>query len=180
MSVASGGRRNALPQGFRRIGLRDGTWPRSPHPASAKAAARFLSESGGIGPDAGTMRRARRASSPASPRRSNAELPGRGRNSPTSRPVVELFARVELCVLPPAQARIGGGIYSDLLLHDMRTDLADAGSYYGAIDTSSAESGQEPGVADAAALGVPRFRPVSPRRPGRDPGRSGRDARWPG
>lgn len=31
------------------------------------------------------------------------------------------------------------GIYSDLLLHDMGTDLADSGGYYGAIDSPSAE-----------------------------------------
>ena len=31
------------------------------------------------------------------------------------------------------------GIYSDLLLHDMGTDLADSGSYYGVIESPSAE-----------------------------------------
>jgi CxxC motif-containing protein (DUF1111 family) len=31
------------------------------------------------------------------------------------------------------------GIYSDLLLHDMGTDLADSGSYYGSIESPSAD-----------------------------------------
>ena len=37
------------------------------------------------------------------------------------------------------------GIYSDLLLHDMGMDLADSGSYYGAIEPISTEGvkGQE-------------------------------------
>jgi CxxC motif-containing protein (DUF1111 family) len=37
------------------------------------------------------------------------------------------------------------GIYGDLLLHDMGPDLADSGSYYGAIEPSSADGvkGQE-------------------------------------
>jgi CxxC motif-containing protein (DUF1111 family) len=51
----------------------------------------------------------------------------------------EMFTRVgcTACHLP----KLGSveGIYSDLLLHDMGADLADSGSYYGAIDSSSTE-----------------------------------------
>ena len=51
----------------------------------------------------------------------------------------KLFDRVgcTACHMP----RLGSveGIYSDLLLHDMGTDLADSGSYYGSIESPSAE-----------------------------------------
>jgi CxxC motif-containing protein (DUF1111 family) len=51
----------------------------------------------------------------------------------------ELFARVgcAACHLP----KLGPveGLYSDLLLHDMGTDLADSGSSYGATGSSSTE-----------------------------------------
>jgi CxxC motif-containing protein (DUF1111 family) len=50
-----------------------------------------------------------------------------------------LFARVgcATCHLP----KLGSvtGIYSDLLLHDMGLDLADSGSYYGAIESPTAD-----------------------------------------
>jgi CxxC motif-containing protein (DUF1111 family) len=51
-----------------------------------------------------------------------------------------LFARVgcAACHLPKLGAVMG--IYSDLLLHDMGRDVADAGSYYGVIEPSSADS----------------------------------------
>ena len=95
------------------------------------------------------------------------------------------------------------GIYSDLLLHDMGQEMADDGSYSDGSDgsdeplvpimigvadgrTARAHGAAGPprrhsaGVADAAALGLPRLRPLSPRRPGPNPGAGRRHARRPG
>ena len=69
------------------------------------------------------------------------------------------------------------GIYSDLLLHDMGTDLADSGSYYGSIESPSAEGAKSQEWRTPAAVGLPRLGPVSPRRPGRHAGGSHCDAR---
>ena len=51
----------------------------------------------------------------------------------------ELFARVgcAACHLPKLASV--AGIYSDLLLHDMGPDLSDSGSYYGAIESPTAD-----------------------------------------
>ena len=50
-----------------------------------------------------------------------------------------LFARVgcAACHLPKLASV--AGIYSDLLLHDMGPDLSDSGSYYGAIESPTAD-----------------------------------------
>ena len=95
------------------------------------------------------------------------------------------------------------GIYSDLLLHDMGTDLSDTGSYRapsapespgsaaGPVEPWSPRRGiaretgggsrREPsGVADPAALGRPRFRSLPARRPRRHAGPGDRPARRSG
>ena len=72
------------------------------------------------------------------------------------------------------------GIYSDLLLHDMGPSLSDSGSYYGIEGPNSPGGADCPGVAHPAAVGLPRFRALPPRRPGREPGGGGRAARRTG
>ncbi len=71
------------------------------------------------------------------------------------------------------------GIYSDLLLHDMGEELSDSGAYY-ATDSDSSGAATAARVADAAAVGVPRHGPVSPRRAGPEPGGGGGAAPRPG
>ena len=66
------------------------------------------------------------------------------------------------------------GIYSDLLLHDMGQSLSDSGSYYGIDGPESPGGPVSRRVAHAAALGIPRFRPLPARRSGTGPGRGGR------
>ena len=65
--------------------------------------------------------------------------PAGGEERPEVKSGRELFARVgcAACLLPNLASV--AGIYSDLLLHDMGLDLADSGSYYGAIESPSAE-----------------------------------------
>jgi CxxC motif-containing protein (DUF1111 family) len=55
-----------------------------------------------------------------------------------------LFARVgcAACHLPKLASV--AGIYSDLLLHDMGPDLSDSGSYYGAIESPTADGPKSP------------------------------------
>ena len=67
------------------------------------------------------------------------------------------------------------GFYSNLLLHDMGPELASSTGYYGEAPAAPHRLARHAGpgrqrVADPAALGRGRFRPVPPRRPGRDAG----------
>ncbi len=96
-------------------------------------------------------------------------------------------------------------LYSDLLLHDMGSELADNGVYGnvpsgpgpeddpdGALGIAGVVAGAVPNaarapagcdptrMADAAPLGVPRFRALLARRPRRQSRGGGPAARWPG
>ena len=62
----------------------------------------------------------------------------------------------------------------------MGQSLSDSGSSYGIDGPRLARRTEPARMADAAAVGLPRFRPLPARRAGRDPGRGGRAARRPG
>ena len=62
----------------------------------------------------------------------------------------------------------------------MGQSLSDSGSYLRDRRPRSPDGAEPARVAHAAALGLPRFRPLPARRSGAEPGRGGRAARRPG
>ena len=128
---------NSVAQGIRRIRLRHGARPGGSHASPSRPPHEFTSKENGLDLnqdecDALTSYVSRLPAPIERVSRARRDL----YESAAGR---KLFDKVGCTACHMHKLGTVEGIYSDLLLHDMGTDLADSGSYYGSIESPSAE-----------------------------------------